>query len=52
MLTNTSKLQYLWYSWLSTLTIAHVIFLQSHQQHHAASEVALTVRSMFSQRKF
>jgi len=29
-----------------------VIFLQSHQQHHAAPEVALTVRSMLLKRKF
>jgi len=28
-----------------------VIFLQSHQQHHAASEVALIVRSMLLQKK-
>jgi len=26
--------------------------LQSHQQHHAAPEVALTVRSVLSKRKF
>jgi len=29
-----------------------VIFLQSDQQHHAAPEVALTVRSMLLTRKF
>jgi len=29
-----------------------VIFLQSHQQHHAAPEVALTVRNMLLKRKF
>jgi len=28
-----------------------VIFLQSHQQHHAASEVALIVRSMLLKKK-
>jgi len=29
-----------------------VIFLQSHQQRHAAPQVALTVRSMLPKRKF
>jgi len=29
-----------------------VIFLQRHQQHHAAPEVASTVRSMLLKRKF
>jgi len=29
-----------------------VIFLQSHQQHYAAPEVVLTVRSMLLKRKF
>jgi len=29
-----------------------IIFLQSYQQHHAALEVALSVRSMLLKRKF
>jgi len=29
-----------------------VIFLQSHQQHYAAPEAALTVRSMLIKKKF
>jgi len=29
-----------------------LILLQSHQQHHAAPEVALTLRSMLIKRKF
>ena len=33
-------------------TTREVATLQSHQQHHAAPEVALTIRSMLSKRKF
>jgi len=32
--------------------IFSVIILQNHQQHHAAPEVALTVRSTLLKRKF
>jgi len=32
--------------------IFSVIFLQSHQQHHAAPQAVLTVRSMLPKRKF
>jgi len=47
----------IWLAWyfLNTIVtdeIFSVIFLQSHQQHHAAPEVALTVRSMLLKRKF
>ena len=43
-----------WYFLNTTVTdiTFSAIFLQSHQQHHAAPEVALTVRSMFLKRKF
>jgi len=34
-----------------TYEIFSIIFLQSHQQHHAAPEVALTVRSRLLKRK-
>jgi len=34
------------------LWMTSVIFLQSDQQHHAAPEVASTVRSMLLKRKF
>jgi len=36
----------------STNEAFSVIFLQRHQQHHEAPEVALTVRSMLIKRKF
>ena len=47
----------IWLSWYFLNTIVtdetfSVIFLQSHQQHHAVPEVAFTVRSMFLKRKF
>jgi len=37
---------------LLRMKLLSVIFLQSHQQHRAAPEVALTVRSMLLKRKF
>ena len=47
----------IWLAWYFLNTIVtdetfSAIFLQSHQQHHAAQEVALTVRSMLLKRKF
>jgi len=47
----------MWLAWNFPNTIFtdetfSVIFLQSHQQHHAAPEVAFTVRSMLLKRKF
>jgi len=47
----------IWLAWYFLNTIVtdemfSVIILQSHQQHHAAPEVALTVRGMLLRRKF
>jgi len=37
---------------IDTDETSYVIFLQSHQQHCAAPEIALTVRIMLLKRKF
>jgi len=47
----------IWLAWYFLNTIVtdetcSVIFLQRHQQHHAAPDVALTVRSTLLKRKF
>jgi len=45
----------LYFSTLNTIVTDEpfsVIFLQSHQQHHAAPEVTFTIRSMLLKPKF
>ena len=47
----------IWLAWyflnmIDTDETSYVIFLQSHQQHCAAPEIALTVRIMLLKRKF